>query len=202
VYWVVCEFLFLSDAAFRFVACVLVLSSPQISSNTHLSATMPFIWQVIENSGEQFEAGYKLICELEGAWNIGDDAADALVDDLAAMLRNDAITGVKVSTDNACVIVIYLVLGFDNSETQKIMEHRNEAVLCHDGKCVDDRIGWSHAIDSPVIAYFEHQTWRLTQFAKIDVPTQYLDEDELDDFETNLMSDLGATECDVTPADM
>ena len=67
------------------------------------------------------QSGYKLIANLLGQFDIGDFDAESILLDVLEALGSFDIAGAKVSTDNAGVLVVYLVDDWRAQSTQSIV---------------------------------------------------------------------------------
>ena len=93
--------------------------------------------------------GFKLIFELEGVHDVGDDEARDMCADLTSSLAHDdsPVEALKMSTDSQCVVVVYLSLHWRNIDVPTDVVHGCQRCV----KGVNHRIGF--AIDnSPMVA--------------------------------------------------
>ena len=106
--------------------------------------------------------GFKLICELDETFGIGEERADEMLEDTKDLVDGQPVYGFKFSTDAQCVFVIYLASDWRDPSTMDIIE-------CVKGKffCVNWRVGFAYIGNSPIVVRMEDNTWQETEYANI-----------------------------------
>ena len=106
--------------------------------------------------------GFKLICELYETFDIGEERADEMLDDIKDLVDGLPVYGFKFSIDAQCVLVSYLTSDWRDPSTMDIIECVKPKFFC-----VNWRVGFAYIGNSPIVARLEADTWHETEYANI-----------------------------------
>ena len=114
------------------------------------------------------QSGYKLIANLLGQFDIGDFDAESILLDVLVAFDSFDIAGAKVSTDNAGVLVVYLVDDWRAQSTQSIVN-----ILVEQFNVAGVRVGWSAVASSPIVAKLNRNgEWKASSYSTL-IPPVY-----------------------------
>ena len=96
---------------------------------------------------EGVESQYKVIAEIRGFRELGEDAAWDMVLEVNNFLvrRGIAVAGVKVSSDDQAVVVVYL------ADPTGSLEWEDASKVLERLGCVGMRVGWSDTANSDIL---------------------------------------------------